>query len=413
MSNNTIIYRSQCRLCGSSRLRKILHLDNIPFFDEIISKQNLGKEFLAPIDIFWCEDCKSVQSQHDVNVSEYYADYQYVASDSEFIKAFMRKLAQWVYERFSFKMGDKFIEIGSANGYQLLCFKELGGDVLGFEPASNLCDLSKKNGVAVVNGLFTGDTLHLLPDAFTQVQGIVLLHTFDHLLSPVSFLEAVRQVIDPERGVLILEVHDLSEIINRREISLFGHEHATFLHLLTMKRLLERNGFKMLDANFIPEKERRANSMLIAAGLNTCKHEVNLNIDYEYYHKYDDYSVYENFQENVLESLKNLKSYIVERVKSGKKIAGYGAWGRGSTTLAMANLTAQDLVFVCDKNPLLHDCFTPGSNIIIKPPLAIIDEEVDEVIVFCYGYIEEIKSYLRKHLDRGGKITSVIEFLID
>lgn len=411
MESKSITYRHQCRLCYHNSLKKVIHFEQIPNFDEVISKENLGKEFLAPIDIYWCESCNSMQSQHDVNIKEYYFDYQYIASNTPFIQNFMKKLAIWTFNRFKFKKGDKFIDIGSANGYQLFCFKELGGDVLGFEPAKNLCEISVQIGVPVVCNLFTGETIDLLPAGFSQVQCIVLLHTFDHLLDPVPFLQVVKKTIDPRRGVLILEVHDVSEIIERNETALFGHEHATFLHPLTMQRLLERNGLKILDINFIPEEERRGNTMLLAIGHESCVHEINPNINLEKYKKYDDWDIYINFQSNIYESFTKLKQYIINRKKEGKIIVGYGAWGRGSTTLSMGNLTSEDLLFIADQNEYLHNCYTPGSNIIIKSPNAIIEENVDEVIVFCYGYINEIRHNLKPHLDKGGKIISVIDLL--
>ena len=58
----------------------------------------------------------------------------------------------------------------------------------------------------------------------------MLLHTFDHLFDPAPFLDVVREVLDPVRGVLLLEVHDLQDIYVKRETALFGHEHATYLH---------------------------------------------------------------------------------------------------------------------------------------------------------------------------------------
>lgn len=411
MSKYTIQHRSNCRLCSSSQLKKIIHFDSVPFFDEVIRKENIGKEFLAPMDIFWCSDCKSVQSLHDVNVEDYYVDYQYVASDSPFIQNFMNAMANWVAKRFNFLPGFKVIDIGSANGYQLKCFQNLGANVLGFEPAANLCDLSREQGVPVVQSLFTGNTIQLLPEEFQKVHCITLLHTFDHLLDPAPFLEVVKKVLDPVNGVLILEVHDLSEIIYRKETSLFGHEHATFLQPLTMSRFLSKFGLKILDINFIDENQRRGNSMLLAIGNEQCLYPISTSVSFSRYEQFDEWQVYADFELNVKESFARLKSYITDRRSKGKKVVGYGAWGRGVTTLSMAEITSEIMPFVVDKNPSLHGCYTPGSRIPIESVNSIFTENVDEVVVFCYGYMEEIKRDLKQFLDAGGIIHSVIDLL--
>ena len=413
MHDQPITQRNSCRLCGSGQVRRFLSFPETPFFDEVIPRERIGQEFLAQMDVYWCADCGSVQSQHDVNVTTYYADYQYVASDSPFIRQFMEKLARETWDRFKLKEGDNVLEVGAADGYQLACFKELGARVLGFEPAENLCELARKRGVQVTTDLFTAERVQRIPDEFRPAQAFVLLHTFDHLLDPGPFLEAVKLVLDPERGVLVLEVHDLREIIRRRETSLFGHEHATFLHLQTMKRLLERHGLMLLDANFIPENQRRGNSMLIAAGLKGCALQPALDLDLEEFSWLDKWSTYEAFAVTIERSFRRLREAVREKVASGKRVAGYGAWGRGVTTLTMAGLTASDIVFVCDRNAALHGKFTPGSRIPIASPAQILEQLPDEVIVFNYGYLDEIREQLAAYTDAGGTITSVMAYLSD
>lgn len=411
MSTDSIVYRQACRFCGSRDVRRFLHFENIPFFDEVIPEERLGKEFLAPMDVYWCGECHCVQSQHDVNVSAYYTDYQYVASDSPFIRAFMDTLAGEVFSRFALQPGDHVIEVGSADGYQLAGFQARGATVLGFEPAENLCELSRKRGVEVVADLFTADSWTQIPDRFKPVQAFVLLHTFDHLLDPVPFLELVSRVLDPERGVLILEVHDLREIMDRRETSLLGHEHATFLHLGSMSRVLDRCGLVLLDANFVPENMRRGNSMLIAAGVKGGRHLPSIRLAEEDFARFDQWPTYEDFARTVDESFARVRDHVRAQVAAGRRLAGYGAWGRGVTTLAMAGLTACDFVFVCDRNPFLHGKFTPGSQVPIAPPERLLEEEIDEVIVFNYGYLEEIRHQLAAYTERGGRLTSVLDLL--
>jgi hypothetical protein len=411
MSNHAITQRSACRFCGSKDVRRFLHFPDIPFFDEVIPAERLGQEFLATMDVFWCADCRSVQSQHDVNASSYYTDYQYVASDSAFIREFMQRLASEAFSRFAMQPGDHVIEVGSADGYQLACFQQLGAKGLGFEAAENLCALSRQRGVAVTTELFTGESLHRIPQEFIPAQAFILLHTFDHLLDPIPFLDTLRSVLDPVRGILILEVHDLAEIICRRETSLFGHEHVSFLHLASMQRLLESRGFVLLDANFIPEEMRRGNSMLIAAGLKGCRHQPRVEIRAADYAWLDDWATYQRFEKVVQDAFRKLRETIRGKVAAGAKIAGYGAWGRGVTTLAMAELTAADLIYVCDRNPFLHGKFTPGSRIPIASPDRILADMPDEVIVFNYGYIAEIRKQLASYTDAGGRLISVLELL--
>jgi SAM-dependent methyltransferase len=405
--------REACRLCGGKELRKFLHFDAVPLFDELVSADDRGCEFSAPMDLFWCAACGSAQILHDVDADAYYTDYRYVGSASDFIKAFMRQLASVAVERFSLRKGDRAIEIGAADGFFLACLRDLGMKVFGFEPAGNLASLASGYDVTVLPELFLPATLSKLPDSFETVQLVALLHTFDHLPDPVPFLECVRQVLDPERGILVLEVHDLAAIVVNRETSLFGHEHCTYLHLGSMQRLLTRCGFVLLDAELVPQSERRGTSMLVAAGIAGCDHVPAEAVAGPIRSSLDHWDSYREFGDAVTKGYRQLAEHVRRAVRDGKRVAGYGAWGRGLTTLAMAGLTADDLSYVCDRNTSLHGMYTPISQIPVRGPDAVMEDSVDEVIVFCHGYMREIREQLSAFVSTGGKLTSVLTLLGD
>ena len=409
----TVSKRTCCRLCGSTNLTQILHFDAIPFFDEVVTPESRGSEFSYPMDLYFCADCASVQSQHDVNLIEYYHSYEYVASHSPFIRTYMQALVDHCEQRLGLQAGDKVIEVGAADGYLLSLFKDRGASTLGFEAAENLCQIAEKNGIPVVNALFTMDSLDLIPADFKQTQVLVLLHTFDHLFDPAPFLDVVRQVLDPERGVFLLEVHDLQDIYTKRETALFGHEHATYLHYGSMKRFLERHGFRLVDFNFLPKEMCRGSSMLVAATPTDSKVKEAPGLASFDDPRLDELRTFQAFQESVSRSFANLREYIEAGRASGRRFAGYGGWGRGVTTLAMAGLTVEHLEFVVDGNPNLRGCFTPVTGFRIENPDSVSREAVDEVIVFNYGYIEEIRRTLSGFITDGGKVVSVIDLLTD
>lgn len=407
----TVIKRNKCRLCGGEDLFEFMSFDSIPFFDEVVEKKNIGNEFSYPMNIFFCKNCSSVQSQHDVNLHTYYKTYQYVASKSNFIRAYMQELVNYCVEHFDLKPHDKVIEIGAADGFLLSLFNKAGAETLGFEAATNLCELAKENNINIINALFTRETVDLIPDSFKKAQFIVLLHTFDHLYDPNAFLEVVNDVLDAEKGVLLLEVHDLADIYEKKETALFGHEHATYLHFSSMSRLLERNGLRIIDFNFIDKEHCRGSSMLVAATPIQSRRKQIKNLDTFKKENLDNLETFIAFQGDVKTSFKKLRKYIEDGKTQGRKFVGYGGWGRGVTTLAMAQLNHSHLEFVVDGNLSLDGCVTPVTNFPIKPPSAINNNDVDEVIVFNYAYINEIKITLKEFITKGGKVNSVIEFL--
>jgi len=363
------------------------------------------------MELYFCNDCCSVQTQHDVNLSEYYQSYQYVASNSKFMNNYLEALVSYCQTHLGLKKGDKIIEVGAADGYLLSLFNRAGANSIGFEAAENLCDLAKKNNVNVINALFTKDTLGLIPADFQKVQFFVLLHTFDHLYDPAPFLETVCEVLDPKRGVLLLEVHDLADIYTKCETALFGHEHATYLYYGSMKRFLHRYGLRIIDFNFLDKSICRGSSMLIVATPFGSSLVESANLASFEKPELDKLSTLLNFQEIVSKAFARLRNYIEDGKLQGKRFVGYGGWGRGVTTLAMSGLNKNHLEFVVDGNPNLHGCYTPVTGFQIKGPDSINRDSIDKVIVFNYAYIKEISELLTDFIKSGGEVISVIDLL--
>lgn len=388
-----------------------MRFESVPFFDEVVTQETRGHEFSYPMELYFCTECSSVQTQHDVNLHQYYHNYQYVASHSPFVRKYMQSLVDLCQERLGLRPNDRVIEVGAADGYLLSLFEKKGAKTLGFEAAENLCQLASNNGVNVINALFTKESLELIPAEFKNAHLLVLLHTFDHLYDPAPFLDTVRQALDPKRGVFLIEVHDLQDIYVKHETALFGHEHATYLHYGSMSRFLKRHGFRIVDFNFLPKEACRGSSMLVAATPEGSELVAAPNLSAFENAELDKLSTFLNFQTAVSLSFSRLRQHVEKGRNEGRCFAGYGGWGRGVTTLAMSGLTASHLEFVVDGNRNLHGCFTPVTNLPIVGPEHVTRDTIDEVIVFNYAYIEEIRQTLSSFIEKGGKVTSVIDLL--
>jgi SAM-dependent methyltransferase len=407
----TVSRRSRCRLCGGPALERFLHFEAIPFFDEVVTAESRGREFSHPMDLYFCQGCRSVQTQHDVNLHEYYHSYQYVASHSPFIRTYMQALVDYCWQRFGMKPQDRVIDVGAADGFLLSLFRQKGAGVLGFEAAENLTQLATEQGIPVVNALFTDESIDLIPGDFRKARLIVLLHTFDHLYDPAPFLGTVLRVLDPKRGVLMLEVHDLDDIHAKRETALFGHEHATYLHFGSMRRFLASQGLRMVDFNFLPKNMCRGSSMLVAATPEGSEVAEAPGLASFENRRLDELATFRDFQAAVARSFANLRRHVEAARAQGRRCAGYGGWGRGVTTLAMAGLGPHHLEFVVDGNPSLRGCYTPVTGLRIAGPEAVTRAAVDEVIVFNHGYIEEIRRTLATFIAEGGRVVNVLDLL--
>lgn len=403
---------NKCRVCGGSELFNFLQLDNMPFTDDFIEENKKGTEFLYPINIYYCKDCNTVQTQHDVAVDEYYEDYQYSVGESAFATEFMNGIAKEVLSKYFANASNiKVLEIGSGDGGQLVPFKNSGCKVLGYEPSSFLVEVAAQKGVPSVQGLFNEAAIPNLPDDFKDVDIILLSYTFDHIPDPIDFLNAVHKILNKERGILIIENHDLQKIFERKEYCLFEHEHSIYLTKQTAISLAKQNGMEVIDFDVLPENKRRANSLVFVMtkqGSDFSNQAIN-KFDLP---QYKDTNFYTEQASLIYKGINNFETYINNAVLQGKKLAGYGAGGRGVMTLAALN-NAGKLEYLVDKKPKKENVFSPKSHLPVYKINHLSTERVDEVIVFSFGYMEEIKADLIKLGYRENQIISMLKILND
>ena len=401
-----------CRVCGGNELFNFLQLDNMPFTDDFIEENKKGTEFLYPINIYYCKDCDTVQTQHDVAVDEYYEDYQYSVGESAFATEFMNGIAKEVLNKYFANASNiKVLEMGSGDGGQLVPFKNSGCNVLGYEPSSFLVEVAAKKGVPSVQGLFNEAAIPNLPDDFKDVDIILLSYTFDHIPDPIDFLNAVHKILNKERGILIIENHDVQKIFERKEYCLFEHEHSIYLTKQTAISLAKQNGMEVIDFDVLPENKRRANSLVFVMtkqGSDFSNQAIN-KFDLP---QYKDTGFYTEQASLIYKGINKFESYINNAVLQGKKLAGYGAGGRGIMTLAALN-NAGKLEYLVDKKPKKENIFSPKSHLPVYKINHLATERVDEIIVFSFGYMEEIKADIIKLGYRENQIISMLKILND
>jgi SAM-dependent methyltransferase len=379
----------------------------MPLTDDFRLPEDYGDEFLYDIDVYLCESCRTSQILHDIDYSGYYRDYAFTVAGSPFALRCMSRLAQAAFGTYHLKKGCSVVEVGSGDGTQLSFFRSLGARVFGFEPSHSLCRASEAIGVPVHQGLFDEHSAGNLPQEFVPVDLLLLTYTFDHIPEPARFLDTARRILDPEGGLLVIEVHDLEKIFQRREYCLFEHEHSIYLSALTMQRLLDRCGFSLISTDLVPESERRGNSLLVAAALHGSRHARYAvsplrNPDMEAW------QTYESFAGEIHTAVRRLNGFVETHAAVHRKVAGYGAGGRGVMTLAAMHAPGK-IQYLCDRNPAFYGRVTPKSHVRVVPPETLQDEPVDVLLVFSFGYIAEI----REHLSRMSRAPRDIVSLLD
>jgi len=396
--------REGCRICSGDC--KLIHkIENAPFTDEFLT--NGLDAFTYDIDIYSCNDCGTIQTLHDVNVISYYDDYQYTVGNSTTAQKFMNEISRRIkLEYFETSNNPKVLEIGSGDGEQLKFFKDNGFSVYGIEPSKPLCQISKSKGIDCCHSFFDKDSSNRAIDYLGNPDLIFMSYTFDHIPDPVPTLNLSRDLLR-KNGLLVFEVHNIRDILIRGEYCLLEHEHSIYLDEYYAAKLLESCGFKIINLDIVPHHIRRANSLIVVATLaensnyqEISSHELNsISLDYR-----------NDLGMKINQTIDNLDKYVFSHFHDGKRIIAYGAGGRGVMTLA-AMKSAVCFKAIYDMSPKSIGTFVPKTNIPLLDASMISQKDADLVIVFSFGYIDEISAYLLEKGFSDNQIVNLLELL--
>lgn len=110
----------------------------------------------------------------------------------------------------------------------------------------------------------------------------------------------------------------------------------------------------------------------------------------------------------------DLLAHLIEQQRAGRRIAAYGAAAKGNTLLNYAGIKPDLLPYVCDAAPAKQGQYLPGSHIPIRPPAALRDEPLDEVLILPWNIAEEAKAQLSDLAEQGVRfVTAVPKLSVD
>ena len=237
--------------------------------------------------------------------------------------------------------------------------------VIGIEPAMALAMIAAGRGLAVMNAAFDSELAETLYREHGSLDVVISTFTLDQVDDPLGFLRGVRQLVRPVTGLVVLEVHNVDVIYQTKEIALFDREHSIYPDCDSLGTLLNLAGLEIIETNFLPAALCRENSLLVIA-----KHATDLTGVIETNHPRRDFRGHlEAFQE-IATGIDNLSRFIDECIKSGIRLAGYGAGYRGTMYCSLIKNSAGFRYFVEGNSsrqgppmPKAHvPVFSPGNN---------------------------------------------------
>lgn len=321
-----------------------------------------------PLKIHFCEECYLLQVEERIDPDVMFKEYFYFSSANETMTNHFKSYADEIVKRFNPK---KVIEIGCNDGVLLNPLINHGVECIGVDPSSTVPQEDY-----IVNDYFTEEVARKLGKADLVIANNVFAHIDDINCATRAVYEALK-----DDGTFIMEVHYLGDMIYSLQYDWIYHEHIYYYSLMTLDKHFRRHGMKVYDIKKVNTHGGSMRYYICKDGRKVSR-EVRDQFYIEKSLRLDKLDTYKDFSERIKKHKKELKEALPG------KIVGYGASGRANAVIQYCDL---QMDYMVDDAPAKEGFYTPGSHIPIYSREKLEQDPPERVLVFAWGYLDEIK----------------------
>jgi SAM-dependent methyltransferase len=407
-----LVTRNCCRICGSRALTPVVSLG-----DQYIAGAFAGPDGKPPVqrkiplDLVRCDPgqdqnaCGLVQLRHSVPPPILYRSYWYRSGINQTMRDNLAGIANAAEELVKLQPGDLVIDIGCNDGTLLKSYRTQGLRILGFDPATNIVEYARANGVPVVNDFFSAANLRsVYPDEKAKV--VTSIAMFYDLENPHLFVADIKSILH-ERGVWVLELSYLPTMLEMNSFDTICHEHLEYYALAPMERLFAEHDLQVLDVTL---NDMNGGSFRIVIGhtgklqpTDPARRRIQDLRLREFELALDTDGPFSVFRKNMEKIKSDLRGFLKEAKRRKKQVHGYGASTKGNTILQYCDVTPDLVPAIADRNKDKWGSYTIGTNIPIISEEESRKQKPDYYLVLPWHFIDEMKKRETDFFKRGGK----------
>jgi hypothetical protein len=402
-------YKMKCRIANDD-LIEIFSLGDLYISDFIEGDASPrgGKEEMK---LLLSKESGLLQMEKVVNPDFMYGKYWYRSGTNATMKKELHDVVKSIEDSVPYDPGDIFLDIACNDG-TLFQFVPKDFTTIGIDPCDDsYANESRKHADHIVQDYFSAAAYRKVTNKKAKL--ITTIAMFYDLDDPISFLNDVNEIMDDE-GIFVLQLSYTPLMLKQLAFDNICHEHVCFYSLSSMKYLLDKTGFEIVDCIlndvnggsfriYIRKKSATKELFKTTPYRDVADFRINSILAYEKGLKLEDPKIYKDFYNNILKLKQQTVSFIKEQKSKGKSIWGYGASTKGNTLLQWFGLDSTLIDGIAERNPVKFGLKTVGSNIPICSEEEMRKAKPDYLLVLPWHFIYEFCKREKDYLDNGGK----------
>ena len=382
-----------CANCGDSiefkniKSSKRLLLKPIPPVD--LFQQTLFKSKaleLYPLGIYECSSCSLIQIIESPPASLFYDNYIYTSASSPDMKENFLHLKDSILSEINLsKPQIKILDIGCNDGLFLSMFKgQKQFRMYGTDP-SPVAKKAAQGNFTLYSEYFPGsETREGAPYDL-----IVGTNSLAHIPNIGRCFAAIKKILSDD-GILVIEVSDFNQMVNKGAWDYIYHEHLYYYTRASLSSILASRGLEVFRIDDIATK---GGSLRVFAKHLNNEHSI-FTLDHD--NNYSPISILKAKYDDCLK----LYSELEESMPENATLYGYGACATGSVTMSQHPLFRR-LHSLIDDNNSRQGLFSPHWGTQVAPLSQISFSCNDIVIVFAWRFIDSIVKSIYVHCQKN------------
>ena len=381
------------------KIKPFMSFGEMPIANGFLNKKNFKKEFVFKMEVGFSNEISLFQlNDHPKPKLMFNNNYPFFTSSSKYMVNHFKDFSKWIKNNY-FNNVKNIIEIGSNDGSFLKNFKSNKLNILGVEPSKNVADISKKNGINVINKFFTSKTANTLKKFKKKTDIICAANAICHIPNLNDLIKGI-DILLSKKGVFIFEEPYLGSMYKKTSYDQIYDEHIFMFSVSSVKKIFDLYNFDLVD---VQKQKTHGGSMryvVARRGEYKTKNVVKKYLLQEKKLNIDSLKGCLKFKQDCENSKKKLRSMILSIKKRNKSIAGYAATSKSTTILNYCGINNKHIDFICDTTKSKIGKYTPKTHIPIVDVNYFRKNIPDYTFLFAWNHKDEIFKKEKKILKK-------------
>ena len=326
-----------CRNCRSKSLIKVIFIGK-QVVSSIFPKKIKKNSKKYSLDLYECKKCKLVQLGKSIPLGNMYGEtYGYRTSLSKLMVNHMCNKYLKLKKILKLKNNSSILDIGSSDSTFLNFFsnERKGYNCYGIDPSAKKYIKYYRKDVNLIVDYFSAKAVNKKliqlgkrENKFKLISSFAMFYDID---DPNGFCKDISSLLEKD-GIWILEMSYFPMLLSNLTYDQICHEHVTYYTLSVFKKIVEKNGLKIIDFSF---NVINGGSIEIICAKKNSKVKVQKNKIYNQLliEKKISAKDYKKFNLRV-DNIKKTTNLLLENIfKAKQKIIGYGASTKGNIVI--------------------------------------------------------------------------------